>query len=309
MTFGRIYPVEMRPRHRIVLLALLVLTGLVLTASASTKTVAVSLTKNGFNPAAVSVAAGDVVTWKNDDTVSRTIVSTDAPFPVQTLPPGQTFSFTFTKTGKCRFEDPNAKKRTQMFVTVAAAPLSVTVAAPKPLVVYGNKTTLTGTVSTGQPNEQVTILAKPCGATAAAKVTTVATTTGGAYTILVQPLRNTLYTAQVRTATTATGADALVKPRLTLTKPAKGRFAVAVRGSISFSGRAVVLQRWNATLAKWVNVKSALLVKGPAATAPTIVSKATFRAALKARTKVRVSISQFQVGGCHRPGLSNVVLA
>jgi Cupredoxin-like domain len=281
---------------------------LALAGAASTKTFAVSLGKNGFTPSSLAVSTGDVVTWKNDDTVARTIVSTDGGITQQTLAPGATYSFAFTKVGKFRVEDPNAKKRTQMFVTVAAAPLSVTLTTPKPVVVYGAGTTLTGTVSTLQPNEQVTVLAKPCGATSPTKVGTVATTTGGVFSAPVKPLRNTAYTVQARTAT-STDLAVLAKPRLTLTKPARGRFVVVVRGAISFSGRAVVLQRWNAALRKWVNVRSSLLVKGPAATAPTILSKANLRATVRARTRMRVSISAFQVGSCYRPSVSNVVLA
>ena len=273
----------------------------------SPKTATLSLGKAGFNPTSVSVAVGDTVTWKNDDTVARTLVSSDAPFAAQTLAPGATFSFTFVKTGKFRVEDPNAKKRTQMFVTVAAAPLSVTLAALKTLVVYGNGATLTGTVSTLQANEQVTILSRPCGAAAPSKLATVATVAGGTFTTLVKPLKNTLYSVQVKTATSA-GVTVLAKPRLTLTKPARGRFALIVRGAISFSGRAVVLQRWNPTLKRWVTVKSALLVRGPAATAPTILSKASFRATVRPRARLRASISQFQAGSCYRPSVSNAVL-
>lgn len=297
----------MRSRHRLALLVLGSLLALTLAGAASPKTATVSLGKAGFNPTSVSVAVGDTVTWKNDDTVARTLVSSDAPFAAQTLAPGATFSFTFVKTGKFRVEDPNAKKRTQMFVTVAAAPLSVTLAALKTLVVYGNGATLTGTVSTLQANEQVTILSRPCGATAPSKLATVATVAGGTFTTLVKPLKNTLYSVQVKTATSA-GVTVLAKPRLTLTKPARGRFALIVRGAISFSGRAVVLQRWNPTLKRWVTVKSALLVRGPAATAPTILSKASFRATVRPRTRLRASISQFQAGSCYRPSVSNAVL-
>ena len=281
---------------------------LALAGAAATKTFAVSLGKNGFTPSSLAVSSGDVVTWKNDDTVARTIVSTDGGIAQQTLAPGATYSFTFTKVGKFRVEDPNSKKRTQMFVTVAVAPLSVTLTTPKPMLVYGAGTTLTGTVSTLQPNEQVTVLAKPCGSTSSTKVGTVATTTGGVFSASVRPLKNTVYTVQARTAT-STELTVLAKPRLTLTKPARGRFVVVVRGASSFSGRAVVLQRWNAALRKWVNVRSSLLVKGQAATAPTILSKASLRATVRARTRMRVSISAFQVGSCYRPSVSNVVLA
>jgi len=285
------------------------LCALALAGAAVPATVGVKLTANGFEPGAVTVHAGDAVTWTNNDTAVRTIVSAQAGFTEQNLVPGASYSFTFTKPGKFRIDAPaQGKKKAQMFVTVEAAPVTVALAAPKTLVVYGNGATLTGTVSTLQPNEQVTIMAKPCGAASAAKVATVATTTGGAYTSAVKPLRNTLYTAQAKSATSP-GVTILAKPKLTLTRPAKGRFALVVRGAISFSGRAVVLQRWNASLQRWVNVKSAVLVRGPAATAPTILSKASFRATVKARTRMRVSISQFQVGACYRATVSNVIVA
>jgi plastocyanin len=295
-------------RTLIVAFVVAILAALALAGAASTKTVAVSIGKNGFSSSSLSISAGDVVMWKNDDTVTRSLVSGDAGITQQNLAPGTTFSFTFAKAGRFRVEDPSVKKRTQMFVTVAAAPLTVTLTSPKALVVYGGGTTLTGTVSTLQPNEQVTVLEQPCQATAPTKIATVATTSGGAYSVVVKPLKNTVYTVQAKTATSSTFAVG-TKPKLTLTKPARGRFAIAVRGAISFSGRAVVLQRWNATLRRWVNVRSALLVKAAAATPPTVVSKASFRATVKPRTRMRVSISAFQAGTCYKPTVSNVVLA
>jgi plastocyanin len=298
----------MRRRNLLLLFAGAVC-ALTVAGAGATQSWSVSITRNAFTPDPLTIKVGDTVTWKNNDTVNHAVLSGQAGIPQQTLAPGATYSFTFTKTGNFQVSDPLAqKKNTRMTVRVEAAPLTVALTAPTAAVVYGNQARLAGTVSSLQANEQVTIFAKACGATTPTKLATVATTTGGAYAVLVKPLKNTLYTAQAKTATSP-GATVLAKPRLTLTKPAKGRFAVTVRGAISFSGRAVVLQRWNATLKKWVNVKSTLLVKGPAATAPTILSRATFRAAVKAKTRLRVSISQFQAGSCYRPNVSNVVLA
>jgi plastocyanin len=283
--------------------------ALVVAGAAATQTWTVSITNKGFAPDPLSIKAGDAVSWKNNDTVNHAVVSAQAGIAQTTIAPGGTYSFTFTKTGNFQVSDPLAQKRnTRMTVRVEAAPLTVALTGPTAAVLYGNQARLNGTVSTLQANEQVTILAKPCRATTATKLATVATTAGGVYTVLVKPLKNTLYTAQAKGAVSP-GKTVLAKPRLTLTKPAKGRFALTVRGAISFSGRAVVLQRWNATLKKWVNIKSALLVKGPAATPPTILSKATFRAAVRAKTRLRASISQFQAGSCYRPSVSNVVLA
>jgi hypothetical protein len=237
------------------------------------------------------------------------VTSTQAGFPAQTLKPGGTFSFTFKTAGRFQIVDPLPRKNLRMTVTVAApSSFTVSLLAAKSLVVYGNGVTLSGVVSTGQANEPVTIFAQPCGAAAPAKLTNVSTTAGGAYSALVRPLKNTVYTTQVKNVSSSP-TSVFVKPRVTLTKLAAGRFSVVVRGSTSFSGRAVVLQRWNAVLRRWVNIRSALLVKGAAATPPTVLSRATVAARVKARTRLRVSISQFQVGTCYRPGLSNVILA
>ena len=117
-----------------------------------------------------------------------------------------------------------------MTVRVGAAAVTVALAAAKPLVVYGNRVTLTGTVSTLQANEQVSIWAKPCGATNASKLTTVASIAGGAYTVLVKPLKNTIFTAQAKGATSAgrvRDREAAPDP----VRPAIGRYVVTVRGS------------------------------------------------------------------------------
>jgi hypothetical protein len=70
-----------------------------------------------------------------------------------------------------------------------------------------------------------------------------------------------------------------------------------------------VLQRWNRVLKKWVNSRSALLVKASGGTPPTVLSRASFRAQVRAGSRLRVTISPFQAGGCYRPSWSNVVFA
>ncbi|GAB3394871.1 cupredoxin domain-containing protein [Amycolatopsis echigonensis] len=54
-----------------------------------------------FNPASLTIAAGDTVTWTNHDTAPHNVVVTDGPekFSSPTLQTGGTFSHTFTKAG------------------------------------------------------------------------------------------------------------------------------------------------------------------------------------------------------------------
>jgi plastocyanin len=58
-----------------------------------------------FAPAALSIAAGDTVTWINDDTASHTVTVTDGPetFESELLAPGDTFTYTFTMPGEYEY--------------------------------------------------------------------------------------------------------------------------------------------------------------------------------------------------------------
>lgn len=61
----------------------------------------VSIKDFQFQPATLSITVGTKVTWVNNDTQSHTATSTttDEPFNIGTLSPGQSGSYTFEKTG------------------------------------------------------------------------------------------------------------------------------------------------------------------------------------------------------------------
>lgn len=57
-----------------------------------------------FSPANVTVKANTTVTWTNDDTVKHSITSYDGHIPnSQDLSKGQSYSYTFTKTGTFKY--------------------------------------------------------------------------------------------------------------------------------------------------------------------------------------------------------------
>jgi plastocyanin len=56
---------------RKVLLTAVVLMSLMIVAVAAAKTVAVSITKNGYVPKEVTIAAGDTVRFTNSDTIAH----------------------------------------------------------------------------------------------------------------------------------------------------------------------------------------------------------------------------------------------
>jgi plastocyanin len=290
--------------------------SLALAGAAGAKTVAVTITKNGYVPKAVTIAAGDTVQFTNSDTVVHQIVFKATtgvacvPSPL-VLQPTQSGTCTFQTAGKFAYSDPNVKGGTfRGTVTMTGAPPAdtLTLAVKPQLVVYGGKVALTGTLSNQKVGEKVDVLARRCGQTAATKVTTVQTTTGGAFTAVVQPLKNTVYTVKAKNTTSPTVA-VKVRPRLRLRKLAPRRYALRVFAARSFAGRYATFQRYSGVLGRWIKVKRVLLRANATGVAPTVISSVSFRSAIRPRLKVRVVLPQLQVGSCYRPGRSNVILS
>lgn len=280
--------------------------ALVVASSAATATVAVSITRAGFVPNDVSIRAGDTVTWTNNDTQVHQVVSQarEDAFASPPLQSGQTFVHTFRTAGRFTITDPLNRNR-RMTVRVAPAPASVTISARPQSVVYGGAVTLSGAISSQQQNQRVSVLAQPCGQASFAKVADVTTTAGGAWTLAAQPVVNTVYQAQWRNVTSA--VTVRVRPRIVLRRLASRRFRVRVLAAQSLAGRAVAFQRYRAATRTWVRVRTVFLRPGGTATAPTVVSAATFRARVRRNLRVRVVMGQAQVGPCYLPGRSNVV--
>jgi plastocyanin len=301
--------------RRALITAVAVMT-LVIVGAAGAKTVMVAITKNGYVPKTVTIAVGDTVQFTNSDTVAHQVVFkttagvTCTPNPL-VLQPAQTGSCTFASPGTFTYSDPNVRGNTfrgTVTVTGQVPAPRLTLSATPQTVVYGGKVTLTGTLSSHKVGEKVDVLATPCGQTAANKVTTVQTTTGGAYTAVVQPLMNTVYTVKVKN-TSSQAVTMKVRPRLRLRKVASHRYSLRVFAAQSFSGKYGTFQRYNATLGRWVKVRRVLLRANSTGIAPTVISSVSFRSTIRARLKVRVMLPQLQVGGCYLWGRSNVILS
>jgi plastocyanin len=268
------------------------------------KTVAVDITKAGFSPGAVSVQAGDAVTWTNRDTAPHQVICTTCPFNSPAIPTGQAFTYPFAKAGKYSVVDPLNKNK-KMTVTVAAAAATVSVAAGPRVLNYGAATTITGTLSTAQANQKVDILAQACGESAPKAVDTVTTTTGGAFSFQTKPTLNTSY--QVRYgggANAVTSALVPVSTRaiVTLRRNALHRFTVQVTAAQSFVGKAVAFQRWVQRKHRWSTAKTIFLGSRHAASAPlagSTVSAVTFGARIPRGLRVRAVLPSGQAGPCY----------
>jgi plastocyanin len=301
---------------------LLVLIGAVaavaVPGAATAATVTVSITKNGYVPKAATIAVGDSVQFTNTDTVAHEVVFkktggvTCAPTPLA-LQPAQSGTCTFRNTGSYSYSDPNIKGnsfRGTVTVTGGPAPPADTITlAVKPLVVgYGGKVALSGVLSNQKVGENVDILAQACGQTAATKVTTVQTATGGTFVGVVTPRQNTVFTVKVKN-TSSNAVSENVRPRLRLAKVASHRYSLRVFSAQSFAGKYATLQRYIGTRHRWVNVKRVLLRANRTGVAPTVISSVTFRSSIRARLKIRVVLPKLQVGTCYVAGRSNVILS
>ena len=84
-----------------VLLLALVAVGGAASAEAPTRTIA--MPAKLFAPERLDVLVGTTVTWKNDDSVNHTATAENDAFASGYIPPGGSFSFSFTQQGKYEF--------------------------------------------------------------------------------------------------------------------------------------------------------------------------------------------------------------
>src|SRR5512133_1142175 len=171
-------------------LAALAVAALVCGSVALARTAPVEITKNGFAPRAVTVQSGDSVSWKNSDTTSHD-VAVDKTNCKLSLQPSQTGACTFATAGTFAYHDPTVKGSDQKgspfagSLTVAQNTRAVSIATSRSLLIFGDAITLSGTVSSKQAGETVTVSAKPTNEPQ--WTTQVTTTTGGVWSVQVQP--------------------------------------------------------------------------------------------------------------------------
>jgi len=210
--------------------------------SAATASQTVTISKTGYKPTAVSIAAGDAVLFNNTDTVAHTVTfkqttgfKCNAAVPLVLAASGSA-SCTFSTAGKFNFSDPVNKGKSFRGTITVAPPPAASLGATPAAVVFGGKVTLAGALVDKQSGVSVQILAVQCGQSTATSLTTLKSTTGGAFSYVVQPLRQTAFTARVKTSNSVP-ATVGVSPRLRLGKIARHKYTLRVFAEI---GRAHV---------------------------------------------------------------------
>ncbi len=222
-------------------------------AGAATK--AINIYGTTFSPKTATITEGDTVTWVNRDNDNHQILADKGQFASAILHPRQTFSFTFRAAGTYTYAD-ELHPKIKGTITVKGLPPTLTFAASAPIVTYGTQATLTGIVSNHRAGEQVTIYYQPYPQPNMIQRATLLTTTGGAFTFIVEPQILTTYEATWKGAY-ATPTSIEVTPNLTLGR--NNGWIIHASGGRSFAGRAVQFQRLNPATGQWVTLKKPLL--------------------------------------------------
>jgi plastocyanin len=269
-------------------------------SSALARTEGVDITKDGFKDTTVTIQSGDSVTWKNTDTAGHQVMVDNTSCKLS-LEPGQSSSCTFATPGTFKFQDPTAKGAGFTgTLTVGQNTRSVSMTSSRSTVILGDAVTLSGTVSSKQAGENVTVVAQSQGQPA--MTTQLATTSGGNWTLQVQPQMNTTYQAQFDGAN-STSSAVNVRPRITLEKVARSRYLAVVVAARSMAGKTVNLTR--RSNGNWVTIAQKQL-QSIARTNTTVVT--TFSASVNLGTKLRVFMPAEQTSPGYLDGHSNFVV-
>ena len=222
-------------------------------AGAATKTI--NIFGSGFSPASATITEGDTVTWLNRDNANHQILADKGQFVSPILRPNQKYSFTFNAAGTYTYKD-ELNRKLAGTITVKGLPPTLTFAASSQYVVFGDKVTLSGTVSNHKAGESVTIYYQPYPQPNLIERVTVLTGTGGTFSFIVSPQIATSYQAAWKGAY-ATPTSIQVQPKVTLGR--NNGWIIHAAAGVSFNGKAVQFQRLNTLTGQWVTLKKVIL--------------------------------------------------
>jgi len=268
--------------RKLPLIVLALLATLVVVAAASADTKSVQITRSGFTPTSSSVQLGDTIAWHNADSADHQVVADDGSFASPVLKSGESFSYTFTKNGTFKYHDALASSH-KGTVTVTGSPATVTLTAASSTIVYGEGTSVSGSVSGQIVNEPVTLTSQPYGK-GTQSVATTTTQSNGTFSFPVSPTIGTAYQAQWRTGMSPS-VSVNVAPRVGFGHSGT-LYTAKVTSDLTYAGRYVYVQRQGAY--GWTNVKRIYLSS---------TSRASFHLLLKkGRSVLRLALPLTQAG-------------
>jgi plastocyanin len=272
--------------------------------SAAAANRAVTITRTGFVPRDVTIAAGDSVTWTNSDTTVHQVVFDRTPCNL-TVQPAASGSCTFRAGGKFNYRDPSQGGSFRGTVTVTGARTAVTLTAARQTAAFAAPVTLTGVVSNQQAGERVTVSAQECGKTTFTRLNDVTTTAGGNWTFAVKPTIKTVYRARWRTTDSPT-VTVNVRPLIRLSRVGS-RFNARLTAAQAFTGKIVLFQRYRPAVRRWATLKRVTLGAATTPTAGTVVTSARFRSRVRKGWRLRLLLPQPQAGACYLAAPSNTL--
>ena len=222
-------------------------------AGAATKTI--NIFGSGFSPASATITEGDTVTWVNKDNANHQVLADKGQFVSPILRPNQKYSFTFNAAGTYTYKD-ELNRKLAGTIAVKGLPPTLTFAASSQYVVFGDKVTLSGTVSNHKAGESVTIYYQPYPQPNLIERVTVLTGTNGTFSFIVSPQIATSYQAAWKGAY-ATPTSIQVQPKVTLGR--NNGWIIHAAAGVSFNGKAVQFQRLNTLTGQWVTLKKVIL--------------------------------------------------
>jgi plastocyanin len=222
-------------------------------AGAATKTI--NIFGSGFSPKSATITEGDTVTWVNRDNANHQILADKGQFVSPILRPNQRYSFTFNAAGTYTYKDELNRKLAGTII-VKGLPPTLTFGASSQYVVFGDKVTLSGTVSSHKGGESVTIYYQPYPQPNLIQRVTLLTAADGTFSFIVSPQIATSYQAAWKGAY-ATPTSIQVQPKLTLGR--NNGWIIHSAAGVSFQGKAVQFQRYNTSTGQWVTLKKVIL--------------------------------------------------
>jgi plastocyanin len=269
--------------------------GFAVASLSATKTVQIRST--GFAPRTVTIAAGDIVRWRNVDTVNHQVVANNGSFASNTIGPNKTYSRRFDIPGTYGYRDALYPAR-RGTVRVTGNPPAVSVGASTGIMTAGNQIHIGGAISPAAIGDTVSIWAQPHGQLSFVKLQDVQTTTNGVYDFVTSPQILTNYKAVWRGRESAVISVA-VSPRLTMSKVRSWFVARAQAPAKSFGGRWVYIQRQN-RFGDWVRIKKVTLNRQGA-------QRFKLRGLPNGMNRVRVYMTTNQAGSGYFLGTSSTL--